>query len=69
MRLLGACVDVRRGSYRPRVRAWLVAHVRNLQRDVDGREDGVVGGGAADVDAVAGCAVVAPRVLDDHGEV
>ena len=68
MRLLGACVDVRRGSYRPRVRAWLVAHVRSLQRDVDGREDGVVGGGAADVDAVAGCAAVAFRALDDPGE-
>ena len=67
MQLLGACVDVRRGSYRPRVRAWLVARVRSLQRDADGREDGVVGGGAADVDAVAGCAAVAVRVLDDHG--
>ena len=68
MQLLGACVDVRMGSYRPRVRAWLVAHVRSLQRDADGCEDGVVGGGAADVDAVAGCAVVAPRVLDGRGE-
>ena len=49
--------------------AWPVARVRSLRWDADGREDGVVGGGAADVDAVAGCAVVAPRVLDDHGEV
>ena len=68
MQLLGACVDVRMGSYRPRVRAWLVAHVRSLQRDADGHEDGVVGGGAADVDAVGGCAVVAVLVLDGHGE-
>ena len=67
MRLLGACVDVRRGSYRPRVRAWLVARVRNLQRDAGGREDVVVGGGVADVDAVAGCAAVAGRVLDGRG--
>ena len=68
MQLLGACVDVRMGSYRPRVRAWLVAHVRSLQWDADGHEDGVVGGGAADVDAVGGCAVVAVLVLDGHGE-
>lgn len=68
MQLLGACVDVRMGSYRPRVSAWLVAHVRSLQRDADEREDGVVGGGAADVDAVVGCVVVAALVLDGHGE-
>ena len=65
MQLLGACVDVRMDSYRPQVSAWLVAHVRILQRDADGHEDGVVGGGAADVDAV-GSAVVA--VLGGHGE-
>jgi hypothetical protein len=45
-----------------------VAHVRSLQRDVDGREDGVVGGGAADVDAVVGCAAVAFRGLDGRVE-
>ena len=67
MQLLGACVDVKMGSYQPRVRAWLVARVRSLQRNADGREDDVVGGGAADVDAVAGCAVARFRVLDDHG--
>ena len=69
MRLLGACVDVRRGSYRPRARAWLVAHVRSLRRDVDGREDGVVGGGAAVVDAAAGGAVAVLALLDDRGAV
>jgi len=68
VQLLGAYGDVRRGSYQPRVRVWPVAHVRSLQRDADGHEDGVVGGGAADVDAVAGCAVVAVLVLDDHAE-
>ena len=68
MQLLGACVDVRMGSFRPRVREWLVAHVRSLQWDADEREDGVVGGGAADVDAVVGCAADAVLVLDGHGE-
>ena len=68
MQLLGACVDVRMGSYRPRVREWLVAHVRSLQRDADESEDGVVEGGAADVDAVAGCDVAGVLVLDDHVE-
>jgi hypothetical protein len=68
VQLLGACVDVKMGSYRPRVRAWLVAHVRSLQRDAGGREDGAVGGGVADVDAVAGCAVARFRVLDGRVE-
>ena len=67
-RLLGAYGDVRRGSYRRRVTGSPVARVRSLRWDADGREDGVVGGGAADVDAVAGCVLVVVFVLDGRGE-
>ena len=46
-----------------------MARVRSLRWDADGDEDGVVGGGAAVVDAAAGVAVAVRALLDDHGAV
>jgi len=64
--LLGAYDGGMRGSYHPRVRVWLVAHVRSPHWGADGGEGGVVGGDEAVADVVDGVAVVVV-VLDDHG--
>ena len=46
-----------------------MARVRSLRWDADGDEDGVVGGGAAVVDAAVGVAVAVRALLDDRGAV